>query len=540
MRSAVIALAVVAMSAAPVLAQPVPCAGVPGVDDRCESWTAVYDDPTVEVGSHQLEPRLAGSADGRRLFVSIIDQRKNVADPSASPADWTVLGYDGATGAQLWRTKHAGPGNYERPNAIATTRDGSTVIVTGGSYDAPLLTATDRSLLTIAYDGTTGAERWRVLSPGPVKDVGTALQLNADESVVYVMVNDASGGEVDAGIAAYAVDDGALLWRTPYRGRGLGKVDSPKAIALSPSGDLLYLAVESGGDADFDADYAVVAFATGGPTPGAIVWEARWDAGQEKSDRVSDLAVDVDGRVIVTGDSLRDAPTTKLDYVTVAFDGRDGRELWSRRYTGTTGGPESGHHFGRVVAASPTSRVVVVSGQSQDATSDSDWATIAYDSATGVPLWTKRLSTPRAPTEFATDLVFTPDGSSVVGTGVSGGGNPTAYRDLNRSSGVTVAYRASDGALLWSARLVGDDEPDSFSPRTVITDSSGSAYTAGQLTNNLQTDYSDNLYDGLLVAYREDGGAEPVVPEGQPWLIGLAATAIAAVVVLRRRRVGTS
>ena len=539
MRSAVLlAASLAALTTATAAAQVgAPCAGIPDVDDRCETWTAVYDDPSAAIGSNQLEPRVAASTDGRRVFVSAINQHKNLADPSNSPASWTVLGYDGETGAERWQRTFSGPGGYDRPNAITASRDGALVVATGGSYNAPLFTATDRDLMTIAYDGATGQERWRAHSAGAVKDVGTAVLLSRDESQVFVMVNDSvSGGDIDGGIAAYDAADGTLLWRTPYRGLGLGKVDSPKSMALSPVGDLLYLAVESGGQADFDADYATVAFATGGAEPGQVVWESRFDGvGADLSDRASDLAVDLDGRVIVTGDSLRsnEAGNVDMDYATVAYDGRDGRQLWTSRYAGPA---NDGLHFGRVVATSPTARLAVVAGQSAGAAGDSDWATLAYDTTTGQQQWVARLATPQATTEFATDVVLSADGMSAVLAGVSGGGNPTNYRDLNRSNGITVSYAVTGGGLEWTARLTGDDETDSFSPRAVVLAADGSALTVGQLTNNVQTDESDNVYDVMLVAYREPLSTEPVVPDGRPWLLAALGVLTAAGCAARRRR----
>jgi hypothetical protein len=538
MRRALLVTAVLLpLTAVPAGAQSAPCAGLPGVDDRCESWTAVYDDPSTAVGSHQLEPRIASSADGRLVFVSAINQRKNLADPSNSPASWTVLGYDGVTGAERWQRTFSGPGGYDRPNAITASPDGSLVVATGGSYDAPVLTANDRDLMTIAYDGGSGRELWRAHSPGPAHDVGTAVLLSADASVVYVMVNDAPpGGDIDGGVAAYDSRDGSLLWRTPYRGLGIGKVDSPKSMALSPAGDLIYLAVESGGAKEFDADYATIAFATTGDDAGQIVWESRYDGvGKEMSDRAADLAVDIDGRVVVTGDSLRnnEAGNVDLDYATVAYDGRDGHQLWAARYAGPA---TDGTHFGRTVATSPQQRLAVVSGQSPGAQGDSDWATLAYDTTTGEQRWLQRLATPRATTEFALDVTFSPDGGSAVVAGVSGGGNPTNYRDLNRSSGITLSYAATDGALEWTARLTGDDETDSFSPRAVRVAEDGSVFTVGQLTNNVQTDESDNVYDVMLVAYRSTEGPEPVVGQGRPWLVGLAALTVLGAAVVRRRR----
>jgi hypothetical protein len=340
---------------------------------------------------------------------------------------------------------------------------------------------------------------------------------------------------------AYDARDGSQLWRTPYAGIGVGKPDVPKAVALSPDGDRLYVTGESGAASDYDADYATVAYSLTGANAGQQLWEQRYDGiGAHLSDRAADVAVDVDGRVIVTGDSLRTNTVSNIamDYATVAYDGVTGEQLWASRYSGPAG---SGLHFGTTVAASPAARVAVVSGQSDGGGRDYDWATLAYDTATGAQRWVQRLSTPQIQLEFATDSAISPDGSTAVLTGVSGGNNPTGYRDFNRSPGITVGYRLADGALQWSARDYGNDETDSFSPRRLAMARDGSVFSAGQLTNNLQTDSSDNVYDAMLVGYRADSGPTPVVPEGRPalmGLIGLAGLVFLGLAVRRRRSFG--
>jgi hypothetical protein len=532
-------LAAVLLPAGPARAAE-PCAGTPGIDDRCESWSAVYDNPAKAPGSYQMEPRVAASADGSRVFMSVIDQHKNADDPYNSPASWGVLGYDGSTGVQLWHQDYAGVGGYDRPNAITASPDGSAVFVTGGSYSKPvLMEGAERDLMTIAYDGGTGKQLWRTQSTGDVHDVGVEAVLSPDGSQLYVVVNNANdGGDIDWAVVAYDAHDGRQLWRTPYAGIGVGKADVPAAVALSPDGERLYVTGESGAATEYDADYATVAYTLTGATAGRQLWEQRYDGvGAHLSDRSADVAVDVDGRVIVTGDSLRTntANNIAMDYATVAYDGVTGEQLWASRYSGPAG---SGLHFGTTVAASPTSRVAVVSGQSDGGGHDYDWATLAYDTATGAQRWVQRLSTPQIQLEFATDSAISPDGATAVLTGVSGGKNPTGYRDFNRSPGITVGYRLADGALQWSARDYGNDETDSFSPRQLAVSQDGSVFTAGQLTNNLQTDNSDNVYDGMLVAYRADAGPPPDVPEGRPWLIGLVGALLLGVAARRRRSFG--
>jgi hypothetical protein len=505
-----------------------PCAGVPGVDDRCESWTAVYDNPAKAPGSYQLEPRVAASADGSRVFMSVIDEHHNTDDPYNSPASWGVLGYDGATGEQRWHEDYSGPGGYDRPNAIVASPDGSFVVATGGSYSKPvLMSGAERDLMTIAYDGASGHQLWRTRSTGDVHDVGVQVVLSRDARQVYVVVNTANdGGDIDWAVVAYDARDGHQLWRTPYAGLGISKSDVPKSAALSPDGSRLYVTGESGAASDYDADYATVAYAVAGIDAGRQLWEQRFDGvGAHLSDRAADVAVDPDGRVIVTGDSLRsnEVSNVAMDYATVAYDGLTGQQLWASRYSGTQG---SGLHFGTTVATSSSKPVAVVSGQSDGGGRDYDWATLAYDTATGRQLWVQRLSTPQIKLEFATDSAIDAASETAVLTGISGGNNPTGYRDFNRSPGITVGYRLSDGALQWIGRDYGNDETDSFSPRQLALADDGSVFTAGQLTNNLQTDASDNVYDAMLTAYRIDPAPPAEVPEGEPWVLAVAGLAL--------------
>jgi hypothetical protein len=92
--------------------------------------------------------------------------------------------------------------------------------------------------------------------------------------------------------------------------------------------------------------------------------------------------------------------------------------------------------------------------------------------------------------------------------------------------------------VLWSARDYGNDGTDSFSPRQLAVSQDGSVFSAGQLTNNLQTDESDNVYDAMLVAYRSESGPAPAVPEGKPALLALAGLIVVGLfgLVVRRRR----
>jgi len=85
----------------------------------------------------------------------------------------------------------------------------------------------------------------------------------------------------------------------------------------------------------------------------------------------------------------------------------------------------------------PDGTQVVVTGSSQEATGDADYATIAYDSETGHQIWAKRYDSKGNDDDSAGAIAVSPDGLSVFVTGRSLHSEPTDY-DF-----ATVAYAAS-------------------------------------------------------------------------------------------------
>jgi sugar lactone lactonase YvrE len=514
---------------------------VPTVNDRCESWAAVYDDPSIAQGSDQLEPRIAASPDGKRVFVAAIDEALNSSDPYDSPASWVVLSYDGQSGAQLWSSTYQSEGHYDRPNDITVSPDGRFVYVTGASYDAPVLIADDRDLVTIAYDADTGQQLWRARNLDPnVHDAGVNVITSRDGSQVYAAVNiEQGGGEIDWAAVAYDAADGSVLWRTTYAGVTPGVINSPQGIALSPDGGLLYITGESGGTAQFDVDYATAAYATRGVTPGASVWVSRYDGvGHQYPDRAAGIAVDAEGRVIVTGDSISNFTTSvQDDFATVAYDGATGAELWASRYSG----PAGGVNFGMAVAAGWTADIAVVTGQIEPngRSGDTAWATLGYDTITGQQLWTRIFDTTGYSSQFPVAVALTPDGTSAVVTGFSGGRAATPVGSpAPGGEAVTIAYAPSDGSQQWVARYTANLS-DTDTPRALATSIGGGVFTAVQIGHNLRlpTDNSGDQYDVVTLAYLPPVEPPESVPEGPPvWYPLLGAAGLVGAWERTRRR----
>jgi DNA-binding beta-propeller fold protein YncE len=224
---------------------------------------------------------------------------------------------------------------------------------------------------------------------------------------------------------AYDARTGAQRWVSRFNG-GLGQ-DAAYALGVSPDGSMLYVS----GSSRFTQ--ATLAYDT---ATGTELWRAQSREGAQ----AQALMVSPDGSVVfVVGYGF-----SHVDFATVAYDAATGQILWSSRYNG----PGDGYDFPYGLAVTPDGSKVFVTGASTGVTSDYDYATIAYDAATGTGLWLARYNGPGNGTDGAYAIVVSPDGLTVIVTGGAEG--------ISSSSDyTTLAYDAASGAPRWIARFNG-------------------------------------------------------------------------------------
>jgi hypothetical protein len=121
--------------------------------------------------------------------------------------------------------------------------------------------------------------------------------------------------------------------------------------------------------------------------------------------------------------------------MTIAYDLSSGKKLWQKRHVGA--GKDYDACIG--LAITPDSSTVVTTGESFK--ESSDLTTIAYDVATGTPLWIKRLDGPGKASDHGGAIAVTPDGKYVVVTGQS----TKTTADI-----LTISYETTTGATSWS------------------------------------------------------------------------------------------
>ena len=348
--------------------------------------------------------------------------------------DYATVAYDAATGAHLWVARHDGPGGgNDFATAIAVSPDGATVYVTG--RDSHPFGFEDYA--TIAYDAATGHQRWiaRYSGPGNGNDDAYAMAVSQDGSTVFVTGDSVgSGGDYDYATLAYDAATGAQRWVARYDSP-VGFSDFGHALALSPDGATVFV-TGTGVDAQGDTEYATVAYDA---ATGVQHWEASYD-GPVGGDGAFLVAVSPDGgSVFVSGESVGSG--TSNDYATLAYDAASGEQRWVARYDG----PAHSEDLAEGLGVSPDGGSVFVTGSSYGVGSPQDYATVAYDAATGEQKWEARYDGPVNGADLATALATSPDGLVVFVTGYSEG--QTQF-DL-----ATIGYNSATGHQRGIARV---------------------------------------------------------------------------------------
>jgi len=297
----------------------------------------------------------------------------------------------------------------------------------------------------VASAATPGTKLWASLYHGPVHGTGEAFKVAVSPDGSKVFVTGLSDGVIrphveisDYATVAYDAATGAQLWAARYDGAA-DLNDIAVDLGVSPDGSKVFVTGFSESSTNGLTDYATVAYDA---ATGAQLWATRYNGPANGADSATSLAVSPDGsKVFVTGYSTTSVGDN-ADYVTLAYDTSTGDKVWLKRYE------RPGWDSPSSIAVSRDGSDVFVTGYSTGSTSSYDYATVAYDAATGAKRWAIRYNGPANRDDQAYALGVSPDGSKVFVTGRSEG-------STSGSDYATVAYDATTGAQLWAKRYNG-------------------------------------------------------------------------------------
>jgi len=403
----------------------------------------------------------------------------------------------GTVGTQLWVARFAKPtlGN-DIASSMATSPDGTKVFVTGSTYQGTAChdCTSPADYETVAYDAVTGAEIWKASynGPGNADDKASSVRVAPDGTKVFV-----TGASRDASVyynyATIAYDASSGTQLWVSRYQGQADYDSSAhALVVSLDGSKVLVTGESKMSST-GFDYATVAYDA---ATGAQLWASRYDGPATGADFAHAMALSPGGATVyVTGESWGGA--SHVDFATVAYDVATGAQGWVSRHSG----PGFSQEMGQVIAASPAGGRVFVAGESQGTTKDYDIVTICIGAGSGKEQWAMRYHGPGNGRDYPAGLAVSASGGTVYMGGMSYDGSAT------RNDYLAIAYSAKNGAIQWSRRIDSRELPDMASAialgpgggRLYITghsDSFGDIYlTLGLRTSSGKTAWYSH-YDG--------------------------------------------
>ena len=289
-----------------------------------------------------------------------------------------------------------------------------------------------------------------------------------------------------AGTSQATVGPGAQLWAKLYNGNG-GTGSDADSVAVSPDGKTVFVTGVSGG-------YATVAY---NATTGAQRWVSRYGG----SGQAVSVAVSPDGSTVFVTGGIGAGTFSGFDYATVAYNAATGAKRWAKLYSGV--GIEGGQALW--LAVSPDGKTVFVTGDIGTDNGSQDYATLAYNAATGAQRWVKSYNGTGKSTDIAYSVAVSPDGKTVFVTGASTG----TSSPLPTSDYATIAYNAATGAQQWVKRYNGTGRDD-LATSVAVSPGGATVYVTGysQDTND-ELGYATVAYDAATGAQqwasRHDG-----------------------------------
>jgi uncharacterized delta-60 repeat protein len=272
---------------------------------------------------------------------------------------------------QQWVARYNGPGNgSDKATSLALDGNGNSY-VTGFVFTG---SGTSYDYATIKYN-PAGDSLWTATYNGPVNAIDSARCIAVDGNTnVYVSGSSTGNGTgYDYATIKYSTA-GVQQWVARYNGLG-NSDDHAYGLAVDQNGNVYVTGNSQGSGTNYD--YATVKY----NSAGVQQWATRYNGPNNASDWAWSLAVDLNGNVYVTGQSL--VSGANYDYATVKYNS-DGVQQWVSRYNGP------GNYFDAAYSlAVDQNGNVYVTGESVISGFNYDYTTIKYNSA-GVQQWVSR------------------------------------------------------------------------------------------------------------------------------------------------------
>ncbi|TAK02194.1 hypothetical protein EPO44_08450, partial [bacterium] len=280
---------------------------------------------TIDGTAHNIDEALAVTVDnvGNVVAAGFITN-------TGTSQDFAVVKVDGAVGAELWHQVIDGTA-HEGDVAKAVTVDGAGNVVAAG-FTQNIGTGNDFTV--IKFDGATGAELWRQVIDGTAHegDGANAVTVDGAGNVVAAGFTQNTGSFQDFTVIKFNGASGAELWRQVIDGTA-HDIDEALAVTVDGAGDVV-AAGRTRNTAGTDNDFTVIKF---DGTSGAELWRQVIHITRTFSNNQA-LAVTVDaaGDVVAAGFTTNLFSLSRnSDFTVIKFDRANGTVLWRQEINGT-------------------------------------------------------------------------------------------------------------------------------------------------------------------------------------------------------------
>ena len=260
-----------------------------------------------------------------------------------------------------------------------------------------------------------------------------------------------------------------------------GHGDEIADMAVDSAGDVIVTGKSpipgADGTSDYDHDFYTAKYSG---TDGSIIWEQRYDGGQDDEPRA--LALDAQGNVIVTGRSIRPRAEggASVDWYTIKYAGSDGNLIWSRAHDGALRDQDVAYD----VAIDADGNAIVTGTVRLGPDFTSSGRTIKYAAADGSTLWEQTYSQGR--TVLSANVVTDAGGNALLIMELSG-------FDVHLA---IAKYAAANGEVLWARIESGSEAGRHVQAYDLTANGTGDLFITGRslVSNNPAAGSSGDLY----------------------------------------------
>ncbi|HAX48320.1 MAG TPA: T9SS type A sorting domain-containing protein [Ignavibacteria bacterium] len=325
------------------------------------------------------------------------------AEFNGKSKDVVIIKYS-SNGTEEWSRAYSGADTPTIDEGLGIVVDAS-----GYIYITGYTTFTDNytDILVRKYD-PSGDLVWSASEDGSsnLNAQGLAIAVGRTGNVYVTGFVTVSGANTDIALFKYN-SDGQLQWAKTINGNGSTE-DKAWGIVVDESDNIFITGyvTESANNTDaFTAKYHC---------SGTMMWSKTYNGTGNQSDKAWGIVVDTDGSVYVSGESTADAGN--INYLTVKYTAA-GTQSWVSEYNGTGNGEDRASAVSILLNSSNT-KSVIVTGKSWGPSNTFDYATVRYNTESGIQSQVNRYTFTGNSNDIAKDLVISPS-KKVIITGFS-------------------------------------------------------------------------------------------------------------------------